>query len=424
MSFSLHHRLTSLRQDLLASVVVFFIALPFSLGVALASGTSVGAALVPGAIAAIVAGLLGGAPFVVTGPAASVAVLVFELGEDHGLAAIGAATALAGLLQLGLAALRAGRLAEKLPLAVVHGMLAGVGVTMAASQARVLLGASPTKSFVDNLLSLPALLVSGNHQAALLGAATLALLLAWPKFGPRALPAALVAIATATLADVVLHLTVPTLDLPDQLFALGWPQLPQTELLAWLSGALAIGLIASTESLLSAVAVDRLHDGPRARLDRELLGQGAANLVSGLLGGLPVTGGSVRSTANLQAQAQSRVSTVLHGVWLVAAASFLADYLEYVPLSALAALLLLVSLRMVRWEHWVTFARSGELTAYLVTLGGVLGFGLLWGIALGMATNAGLGVLRGQRPRQPTAPSAGPEVKIVANTWPVEKSAA
>lgn len=379
-------KLSHLRHDLLASVVVFFIALPFSLGVALASGTSVGAALVPGAVAAIVAGLFGGAPFVVTGPAASVAVLVFELGEDYGMAAIGAATAVAGLMQLAMATARLGKLAEKLPLAVVHGMLAGVGVTMAASQARVLLGAAPSKSLLANLGSLPALVVYGNHQAALLGAVTLTLLLVWPRVGPKGLPASLVAIVAATLASVALHLAVPTIDLPEKLWQLGWPAIPHNEAWGWFGGALAIGLIASTESLLSAVAIDKLHDGPRAKLNRELFGQGAANLISGLLGGLPVTGGSVRSTANLEAQAKSRLSNVLHGVWMVAAASFLADYLEFVPLSALAALLLLVSLRMVRPEHWATFARNKQLASYLVTAFGVLGFGLLTGLGLGLAT--------------------------------------
>lgn len=392
---------TKLRQDLFASVVVFLIALPFSMGVALACGAPIGAGLIPGAVAAIVAGAVGGAPFVVTGPAASVAVLVFEVGEKHGLEAIGAATLVAGLLQLLLGTLRVGKLAASLPLAVVHGMLASVGLLMAAGQARVLFGESPGKDFFANLASLPHLFAHGNLTAAAVGALALGILLLWPKLNVQALPASLVAIGAATAATLAFGLDVPKIDLPEQMWQLAWPQLPGEATVEWLGAAVAIGLIASTESLLSAVAVDKLHDGPRAQLNRELLGQGAANLISGLLGGLPVTGGSVRSTANLQAKAQSRLSTVMHGVWLVVAASFLADVLEYVPLAALAALLVTVSMRLVNWRHVVQFWHSGDLATYLITAGAVVGLGLLWGIGVGLAVHfAHLGVrrLRAARP--------------------------
>ena len=384
---SWHHAAGRLRRDAFASVVVFLIALPFSMGVALACRAPISSALLPGAFAAIVAGLLGGAPFVVTGPAASVAVLVFEVGDRHGLAAIGAATLTAGLLQLALGSLRVARLAAGLPPPVVHGMLASIGMLMAAGQLAVAFGNAPAKSFLDNVMHLPHHFQHGNWQAAGIAAITFAVLLAWPRLPLRSVPASLVAIVVATGLTAGLALDVPKIELPGGGFQISWPQLPSERLLEWFGAAIAIGLIASTESLLSAVAVDELHAGPRARLNRELLGQGAANVVSGLLGGLPVTGGSVRSTANLQAKASGRASTVLHGVWLVLAATLMGDLLQYVPLAALAALLVLVSLRLVNLGAAATYLRQGHWPAYATTITLVLCKGLLWGIACGLAVH-------------------------------------
>lgn len=392
--------ITNVKQDAFSSIVVFLIALPFSMGVALASGAPIGAGLVPGAMAAIVAGIFGGAPFVVTGPAASVAVLVFEVGERHGLAAIGAATLAAGLLQLVLGSLRIAKLAAGLPGPVVHGMLASVGLLMAAGQIAVLFGAQPAKDFLTNVLSFHHHFLHGNPQAAIAGSVALAVLIAWPYLKIKAVPASLVGIGVATLITMAFGLDVPKIDLPEQTWQLAWPALPADRLGEWLGAAMAIGLIASTESLLSAVAVDKLHSGPPAELNRELLGQGFANVVSGLLGGLPVTGGSVRSTANLEAKASSRASTIMHGVWLVVAATFLDDVLENVPLSALAALLIMVSVRLVNLRAIAQYWADGSWPAYAVTAGVVLTRGLLWGIACGLAAMFAITTLRRARAAQ------------------------
>lgn len=395
-SASLQH----IKQDALASVVVFLIALPFSMGVALASGAPIGAGLIPGAVAAIIAGIFGGAPFVVTGPAASVAVLVFEIGEKHGLAAVGAATLAAGLLQLALGSLRIARLAASLPAPVVHGMLASVGLLMAAGQVAVLFGGQPAKDFLTNVLSFHQHVTTGNPWAALAGGTALVVLISWPYLRIKAVPASLVGIALATLVTAVFHLDVPKIDLPEQTWQLAWPAVPFERLGEWLGAAMAIGLIASTESLLSAVAVDKLHTGPRAALNRELVGQGFANVVSGLLGGLPVTGGSVRSTANLEAKAKTRASTVMHGVWLVVAATFLDDVLENVPLSALAALLIMVSVKLVNPKAIRGFVADGSWPAYFATAAMVLVKGLLWGIGVGLAVSFVLNAWRRARVAQ------------------------
>lgn len=381
--------LSNLREDFFASVVVFLIALPFSMGVALASGAPIHAGLIPGAVAAIVACALGGAPFVVSGPAASVAVIVFEIAERYGFEAIGLATMGAGLVQLVMGSFRIAKIASRIPQAVVSGMLASVGLLMAAGQMAVLFGASPKKEFVQNIVAIPELMQHGNWQAAGTGALTLAIIYAWPHVNLFKLPASLVGIVVATGVAAWFGFDVPRIVLPDKLWNFSYPNLPEAGLAEIIGAAVAIGFVASTESLLSAVAVDKLHSGPRAHLNRELFGQGAANVVSGLLGGLPVTGGSVRSTANLQAKAKTRMASIMHGVWLLVAATFAADLLGFVPLATLAALLISVSVRLVDPKAIRTAWDHHQFAAYAITLLGVLVWGLLWGISLGLVVSAG-----------------------------------
>jgi carbonic anhydrase len=148
---------------------------------------------------------------------------------------------------------------------------------------------------------------------------------------------------------------------------------------------LTIALVAGVESLLSAVAVDKLHDGPRSDLNRELVAQGAANTVSGLLGGLPVTGVIVRSSANVAAGGRTRASAVLHGVWVAGFVLLAAGLLEMIPMAALAGVLVVVGLRLISLAQIKTYARHRELPAYLVTAVGVVATDLLTGVALGLA---------------------------------------
>ncbi|WP_462189302.1 carbonic anhydrase, partial [Frankia sp. CcWB2] len=187
----------------------------------------------------------------------------------------------------------------------------------------------------------------------------------------------------------------PRVNLPSSLFdAVALPGLPRGD---WSGIALAIVIVASVESLLSAVAVDQLATtrgwrGPRVDLDRELLGQGSANLASGLVGGLPITGVIVRSSTNVASGGRTRKSAVLHGVWVLLFAVFLGRAVEWIPLSALAGLLV-VGARLVDVAHLRHVRRHGELPVYLVTIVGVVALDLLQGVALGLLTALAL-VLR------------------------------
>ncbi|MEU4157454.1 bifunctional SulP family inorganic anion transporter/carbonic anhydrase [Actinoplanes sp. NPDC026670] len=379
-----------LRRDLPASIVVFLIAIPLSLGIAAASGAPLLAGLVAAVVGGIVAGALGGAPLQVSGPAAGLTVIVAGTVADFGFAGTAAIVAVAGLVQIALGASRLGRAALALSPAVVHGMLAGIGLVIALSQVHVMLGGAPQSSAWHNLIDLPGQLVAHHGTAAILGVLTVAILVLWPRLVRWSLlPAALVAVVSMTAVATAMNADVDRVDLPDEplsgLIRPAWPDAPLREITV---AVLTIAIVASVESLLSAVAVDRLHDGPRADLNRELVGQGVANTASGLLGGLPVTGVIVRSSTNVAAGARTRASAIMHGLWIAAFVLFFADLLETIPMAVLAAVLIVVGLRLVDLGQIRTYARHRELPTYLVTALGVVFTDLLTGVALGMIVAA------------------------------------
>jgi carbonic anhydrase len=385
--------------------VVFLVALPLSLGIAVASGAPVLAGLIAAIVGGVVAGLLGGAPLQVSGPAAGLTVVVAELVERFGWPVTTAVVAGAGVLQIGFGLSRLGRFAQAIPPAVVHGMLAGIGGTIVLSQLHVLLGGQPQSGALDSLRELPAQFVNAHGPAVVVGLVTVGLMLAWPRLPGvlRSIPAALVAVVAATVLASVLDPVLGSaarVELPSGLLAaISLPVLPDGQWAALAVGVLTVALVASVESLLSAVAVDHMHQGPRAKADRELIGQGAANTLSGLLGGLPVTGVIVRSATNVRAGAKTRAAAVLHAVWIAVFAVGLVWMIELVPLAALAGLLIVVGGQLVKVADLRTARQHGELVLYLVTTLGVMVFNLLEGVALGLALAALLVLHRAVRAR-------------------------
>ncbi|MCX4959116.1 SulP family inorganic anion transporter [Streptomyces virginiae] len=398
--------------DLSASIAVFLIALPLSLGIALATGAPLQAGLVAAAVGGIVGGWLGGAPLQVSGPAAGLTVVTAELIQHYGWRTTCAITVLAGVCQLGLAALRTARSALMVSPAIVHGLLAGIGVTIALAQLHIVLGGNPQSSAVANVLGLPAQLADLHPAALGVSALTLAVLLAWPRLPGRAgrvlrkAPAALAAVAVATAVASLSGLALPRVDLPSwRSHAL--PELPEGPVLGILAAVLTIALVGSVQSLLSAVATDKLiasergtdNRPPRTDLNRELWGQGAANIVSGALGGLPVSGVAVRSVANVKSGAVSRRSTMLHGLWVVLAAGLLVPVLDLIPLATLAALVMAVGVQMVSITHLRSVTRHREILVYGTTIVAVVLGGVLEGVAIGIAVAVALALHRLARTR-------------------------
>ncbi|MFJ8140610.1 SulP family inorganic anion transporter [Streptomyces sp. NPDC096013] len=401
------HRFRIAGADVSAAIAVFLIALPLSLGIALATGAPLQAGLVAAAVGGLVAGRLGGCPLQVSGPAAGLTVVTADLIHRYGWRTTCAVTVLAGLAQLALGCLRVARTALAVSPAIVHGMLAGIGVTIAVAQLHIVLGGTPQSSVLANLRALPAQLADVHPADVAMSVLTLALLLLWPRVPGRLgdlmrkIPAALVAVAGATLTASLTGLSLAKVDLPS------WSShalagLPEGPALGIAAAVLTTTLVCSVQSLLGAVAVDKLVAGQpglsarvgRSDLNRELLGQGAANIVSGALGGLPVAGVAVRSSANVRAGAVSRNSTMLHGVLVLVAALLMVPVLELIPLASLAALVMAVGIQMVSLHHIRTVTRHREVLVYAVTTLGVVLLGVLEGVLLGVTVAVGVALNR------------------------------
>ena len=376
------------RYDLPASLVVFLVALPLSLGIAIASGAPPLAGLIAAIVGGIVAGAIGGSPLQVSGPAAGLTVIVAGLIAEFGWKVTCAITVCAGLLQILFGLSRIGRAALAISPMVVHAMLAGIGITIALQQVHVLLGGETDSSAWHNLIALPAHLGDANAACVAIGGLVIAILVIW-RWMPapiRRIPAPLAAIVSATVAAALFAPSAPRIQLNGSLLdALQLPGLPDGRWGAFAAGVLTVALIASVESLLTAVAVDRMKPGTRSDLNRELVGQGAANMVSGTIGGLPITGVIVRSSANVAAGARSRASAMLHGLWVLVFALPFAGLAQQIPTAALAGLLVVIGIQLVKLTHIRTARRTGDLAVYAVTAIGVVFLGLLEGVLLGLA---------------------------------------
>lgn len=385
------------RYDLPASLVVFLVALPLSIGIAVASGAPVVAGLIAAIVGGIVCALVGGSALQVSGPAAGLTVVVAELVGTFGWKATCAITAAAGVVQILFGLSRVARAALAIAPIVVHAMLAGIGITIALQQVHVLLGGDPRSSAWENLTALPAQLFSPDLGPLMIGAVVIVVMLAW-RFVPgplRAVPGALVAVVGATALSYVASAPLDRITLDGSVLeAIGLPAMPSGSVAAIVVAVFTVALIASVESLLSATAVDKMHSGPRTDFDRELLGQGTANVSSGLLGGLPVTGVIVRSTANVGAGAKTRASAALHGVWVLVFSVFFVGVVEMVPSAALAGLLIVIGVQLVKLAHIDLARRTGELLVYVVTLTAVVFLNLLEGVAIGLALAVGFAAWR------------------------------
>lgn len=390
-------------RDFTASIVVFLVAMPLCMGIAIASGVPPEKGLVTGIIGGLVVGLLAGSPLQVSGPAAGLAVIVFEFVREHGLEALGPVLLLAGVFQLVAGALRLGGLFRAISPAVVHGMLAGIGALIVIGQFHILFDEKPMSSGLENLAMMPSRVLgldpsnlASTELAVMLGVLTMVVMLGWEKVRPKSMglvPGALLGVVAATAAAWALGLDVARIAVPESIGAAftlptdsGWfAPLGNPALIV---AALAIAFIASAETLLSAAAVDRMHDGVRTKYDKELRAQGIGNLLCGVFGALPMTGVIVRSSANVQAGAKTRLSTILHGTWILAFIALLPWLLREVPMAALGGVLVVTGWRLVSISHVRhLFHNYGAFPAVIwaVTFVLVVTTDLLTGVLAGLA---------------------------------------
>ena len=533
------------RQDFLASIVVFLVALPLCMGIAIASGVPVAAGLITGIVGGLVVGFLAGAPLQVSGPAAGLTVIVYDLVQHHGLEVFGIAVLIGGVLQLIAGLLRYGRWFRAVSPAVIHGMLAGIGILILSSQFHVMVDDAPKGNGIQNLISIPSAIVKGlpipelgtaeertarteflqqfgalheeqvqireraaesipvpheeegaeepteisppkpvdpatlqpillkqenlserladlieqldakgvtstvrdpeelkkvteesllvsqnainalesgdsvkvrnsqakmqhqleailgelkNHDwAAKVGLLTILTLVIWQAFVPAKLklvPAPLVAVIVATATAVILQLPVLYVEVPDNLFTeIHFPTLAVMQSANWgavIQAGIVLAAVASAETLLCATAVDQLQTETRTNYNKELVAQGVGNMICGMLGALPMTGVIVRSSANVAAGGKTRLSAILHGLWLLVFVAVLSFILRLIPTAALAAMLVYIGYKLVNVKAIKELRKHGwsEVAIYVATVGMIVCTDLLTGVLTGIALSA------------------------------------
>jgi MFS superfamily sulfate permease-like transporter len=523
-------------KDALASLVVFLVALPLCMGIAIASGAPVAAGLTTGIIGGLIVGPLSGAPLQVSGPAAGLTVVCAEVISEHGLPALGIVVMWAGIMQMAAGVFKLGQWFRAVSPAVVHGMLAGIGVLILSSQLHVMVDDRPRQGGLANLLSIPEAirkglpipaqerkaerqarlellqtfgalherqaeiaahvtrLVSrhdentdeGHHTeqlkpfvplqqailedltstrarmesaplgrlgeedgpavsdaaqqarrrlegalvdlkggsiaqaaesqqfaatalaevlaglkshdwAAKVGICSILIIMLWQWVAPqrlRFIPAPLLAVVIVTALAWALSLPVLYVEVPDRLIdGLTLPTfntLSDVPLSKLLVASLFMAVIASAETLLCATAVDRMHNGPRTQYDRELTAQGLGNLLCGAVGALPMTGVIVRSAANVQAGAKSRLSAILHGLWLLIFVVALGFMLRMIPTAALAGILVFTGFKLIDFKGFVHLWKTSraEAAIFLITVAVIVAEDLLTGVITGIVLSA------------------------------------
>jgi carbonic anhydrase len=408
-----------LARDLLASTVVFLVALPLCLGIALASGAPLIAGLVSGVVGGIVVGALSGSHTSVSGPAAGLtAVVLAQIAAVGSFDAFLLAVVLAGVIQVGLGLLRAGALASFVPTSVINGLLAAIGVILILKQIPHVLGndTDPEGEMRfeqpdsrTTFSELVATFADPHLGAAAIGLLSLGLLVLWSRhrrLKRSRFPAPLAVVILGVVLVLAFeslggawtvssnHLVqVPVVRNVEGLaMLLQWPDFSQWNNPTIYTAALTIALVASLESLLNLEAVDKLDPEQRVSPpNRELLAQGAGNIAAGLLGGIPVTAVIIRGSVNINSGAASKRSTIVHGVLLLLSVALLPSVLNRIPLACLAAILLVTGARLASPKLIRQMWQAGldQFVPFAVTVVAIVLTDLLVGIAIGIAVSVG-----------------------------------
>lgn len=405
-----------LGRDLPASIVVFLVALPLCLGIALASGAPPLSGLIAGIVGGIVVGALSGSPLGVSGPAAGLAVIVLNGIESlPSLEIFAVAVMIGGLVQVLLGVLRAGIIGLYFPSSVIQGMLAAIGIIIFLKQLPHAVGfdeepegslqfaSDATHNTASDLVMM---LESFQPTAIVVSLIGLSLLLLWEtafmkrQSWSQFLPASLWAVGLGVVANLLTQGTAWELS-PDHLVQI--PMIAEGESITslwnmpdfsalgrgdvWTLG-ITLAVVASLETLLCVEATDKMDPHQRVTPpNRELFAQGAGNLLSGFLGGLPVTQVIVRSSANIQSGGQTKLSAVVHGFWLLLAVFVLPEVLNMIPLASLAAILLVVGYKLAKPATFVRMAKHGgrQFAPFVITVLAIVATDLLTGIGIGLA---------------------------------------
>lgn len=420
------YTLAALRGDLAAGLTIGIIAIPLAMALAIAVGVAPQHGLYTVLVAAPLIALTGGSRFNVSGPTAAFVVILLPITQQFGLGGLLLCTLMAGLILIVMGLARLGRLIQFIPYPVTLGFTAGIGIVIATLQVKDLLGlqlAAAPQNYVEQLRLLAGALPTAHLGDALVAATCLAVLLVWPRLVPK-VPGHLVALALGALLGLLLEalqLPVATLGerfsyvvdgvshpgIPPFLPSFAWPwQLPGPDgqplgltfelIRQLLAPAFAIAMLGAIESLLCAVVADGMA-GTRHDPNAELLGQGLGNLLAPLFGGITATAAIARSAANVRAGARSPVAAMVHAGVVLLAMLLLAPLFSYLPMAALAALLLMVAWNMSEARHvahTLRIAPRNDVVVLLVCLVLTVLFDMVLAVGVGLLLAAGLFIKR------------------------------
>jgi len=393
---------TTLLADLIAGITVGVVALPLAMAFGIASGASPQAGIYTAIVGGFVVSLLGGSSIQVSGPTGAFVVIVAGIIAAHGLSGLLMVTMMAGVILIFLALTGLGRAVRFIPRPVVIGFTNGIALLIASTQVKDFLGLAiqdPPSEFFGRMEALASGLSRWSPTATALAVGSLALLLLGPRIVKR-VPGSIVALIAATVAVAAFGLPVETIGskfggIPSGLPHVAIPTFRADLLLPLLPAALTVALLAAVESLLSAVVADSMT-GDRHNSSAELMGQGVANLLAPLVGGIPVTGAIARTATNFRSGARTPVSGIVHALTLVAVVLLLAPLATHVPLATLAAVLFVVAYNMGEWSEIGGIWRLewADKSVWLLTFALTVMADLTLAVEVGMALAALLYIYR------------------------------
>ena len=381
-------------KDIVSGIVVAVVALPLSIALAIASGVAPEQGLYTAIVAGFLIALFGGSRVQISGPTAAFATIVAGIVATDGLDGLIAATIIAGVILMLMGLLKLGTLIRFVPFTITTGFTAGIAVTIVIGQIKDLLGltypaGTVTIDAIDKMSAVAQNIGTFNAQALIVGVASLAILIAWPKVSKR-IPGSLVAVIVGAAMIPLLGLDVNTIGdlytINAGLPTMHVPHISLDLLRNELANGFTIALLAAIESLLSCVVADSMISSHH-RCNMELVAQGMGNIGSALFGGIPATGAIARTAANVRSGGRTPIAGMVHAVVLLAVLVFLMPYAALIPMPTIAAILLQVAYNMSGWRsfaHLCATASRGAIATLLLTFALTIVFDLVTAIGVGM----------------------------------------
>ncbi|MGC8714586.1 MAG: SulP family inorganic anion transporter, partial [Leptodesmis sp.] len=396
----MRHSVAHWRGDLTGGLTAAVVALPLALAFAVASGVDPKAGLYTAIVAGIIAAVFGGSPVQITGPTGAMAVILVGIVAKYGIEKVWIAGVMAGIIQIALGVAKLGRLVKFIPYPVTAGFTNGIAVIIFCGQLNNFLGLQLPRSehFLPSLWQTVTHLEGLNWAAVGLATVVIVIKLFWARI-TTTIPGSLVGLVLATAIASFLHLDVPTIGAIPQ--SLPLPQsIPHWNdfglIRELINPALALAALGSIESLLSAVVADGMTVSEKHNSDRELIGQGLANMIVPFFGGIPATGAIARTAVNVRSGGKTRLSGVIHGIALAMIVLTLAPLAAQVPLAALAGILMVTSARMIEWEAIGLLVRAtySDFAVMILTWAVTIFFDLVLAVEIGLIAAGALFIKR------------------------------